>query len=171
MNPEFAVELVKTMLFQALALAAPILLTAMVIGLGVSLFQAVTSIHEQTLSFVPKVLGIILLLILILPWMVRSSSGWRCWRAGSPCVRVRRTKDPAARRPSRRSPPDRGPIPVTTESSPPPGRAMEKSPKQSWVPPEIRRYGTFAAATQACDKKLGGSDGYTFMGSPIVCAS
>lgn len=73
MNPEFAVELVKTMLFQALALAAPILLTAMVIGLGVSLFQAVTSIHEQTLSFVPKVLGIILLLILILPWMVRSS--------------------------------------------------------------------------------------------------
>ena len=73
MNPEFAVELVKTMLFQALALAAPILLTAMVIGLGVSLFQAVTSIHEQTLAFVPKVLGIILLLILILPWMVRSS--------------------------------------------------------------------------------------------------
>lgn len=73
MNPEFAVELVKMMLFQALALAAPILLTAMVIGLGVSLFQAVTSIHEQTLSFVPKVLGIILLLILILPWMLRSS--------------------------------------------------------------------------------------------------
>lgn len=73
MNPEFAVELVKTMLFQALALAAPVLLTAMVIGLGVSLFQAVTSIHEQTLSFVPKVLGIVAILIIALPWMVRST--------------------------------------------------------------------------------------------------
>lgn len=73
MNPEFAVELVKTMLFQALALAAPILLTAMIIGLGVSLFQAVTSIHEQTLSFVPKVLGIAVIMVIILPWMVRST--------------------------------------------------------------------------------------------------
>ena len=72
MNPEFAVELVKAMLFQALALAAPILLTAMVIGLGVSLFQAVTSIHEQTLSFVPKVLGITAILVIALPWLLRS---------------------------------------------------------------------------------------------------
>jgi len=39
MNPEFAVELVKTMIFQALLLAAPILVTAMVIGLGISLFR------------------------------------------------------------------------------------------------------------------------------------
>ncbi len=73
MNPEFAIELVKAMLFQALALSAPILLTAMVIGLGVSLFQAVTSIHEQTLSFVPKVLGIMAILIIALPWIVRST--------------------------------------------------------------------------------------------------
>jgi flagellar biosynthetic protein FliQ len=73
MNPEFAVELVKTMIFQALMLAAPILVTALVIGLGVSLFQAVTSIHEQTLSFVPKVLGIVVMLIITLPWMLRST--------------------------------------------------------------------------------------------------
>ncbi len=73
MNPEFAVELVKTMIFQALMLAAPILITALVIGLGVSLFQAVTSIHEQTLSFVPKVLGIVVMLIITLPWMLRST--------------------------------------------------------------------------------------------------
>jgi flagellar biosynthesis protein FliQ len=73
MNPEFAVELVKTMIFQALALAAPILIVAMVIGLGVSLFQAVTSIHEQTLSFVPKVIGIVVVMIVALPWMVRST--------------------------------------------------------------------------------------------------
>lgn len=72
MNPEFAVELVKAMIFQALTLSAPILVTAMVIGLGVSLFQAVTSIHEQTLSFVPKVLGIVAILVIALPWIVRS---------------------------------------------------------------------------------------------------
>ena len=72
MNPEFAVELLKTMMFQAVSLAAPILLTAMVIGLAVSVFQAVTTIHEQTLSFVPKALGIVALLVVLLPWMLRT---------------------------------------------------------------------------------------------------
>jgi flagellar biosynthesis protein FliQ len=72
MNPEFAVELLKTMIFQALAIAAPFLVTAMVIGLAISLFQAVTSIHEQSLTFVPKALGIVGLLLLLLPWMVRT---------------------------------------------------------------------------------------------------
>ena len=73
MNPEFAIELVKAMIFQALTLATPILLTSLSIGLSVSLFQAVTSIHEQTLSFVPKVLGIVAILVVTLPWLVRSA--------------------------------------------------------------------------------------------------
>jgi flagellar biosynthetic protein FliQ len=73
MNPEFAVELVKAMIFQALTLATPILVTSLSIGLAVSLFQAVTSIHEQTLSFVPKVLGIVTILVITLPWLVRSA--------------------------------------------------------------------------------------------------
>jgi len=72
MNPEFAVELLKTMIYQALTLSAPILLTAMVIGLVVSLFQTVTSIHEQTLTFVPKALAVVGILLLLLPWIVRS---------------------------------------------------------------------------------------------------
>jgi len=72
MNPEFAVELLKTTMFQAVALAAPILLTAMIVGLAISLFQAVTTIHEQTLTFVPKALGIVALLVVLLPWMMRS---------------------------------------------------------------------------------------------------
>jgi flagellar biosynthetic protein FliQ len=54
MNAEFAIELLKTMIYQALTIAAPILITAMVIGLAISLFQAVTTIHEQTLAFVPS---------------------------------------------------------------------------------------------------------------------
>jgi flagellar biosynthetic protein FliQ len=72
MNAEFAVELLKAMIYQALMIAAPILITAMVIGLAISLFQAVTTIHEQTLTFVPKALGIIGILLLLLPWIVRS---------------------------------------------------------------------------------------------------
>ena len=72
MNPEYAVDLLKNTILQAATLASPVLVTAMTIGLLVSLFQAVTSIHEQTLSFVPKVVGILSLLIFLLPWMTRS---------------------------------------------------------------------------------------------------
>ena len=72
MNPEFAVELIKTMMLQAVALAAPCLLAGMVIGLGVSIFQAVTSIHEQTLAFVPKALAVVAVIVVLLPWMLRT---------------------------------------------------------------------------------------------------
>lgn len=72
MNPEFAIELLKTMIYQALSIAAPVLIVAMIIGLAISLFQAVTTIHEQTLAFVPKALGVVGVLLLLLPWIVRS---------------------------------------------------------------------------------------------------
>ncbi len=72
MNPEFAVELLKSLMLQAVTLASPILMTALSIGLAVSLFQAVTSIQEQTLTFVPKALGITALLAVLLPWMMRT---------------------------------------------------------------------------------------------------
>jgi flagellar biosynthetic protein FliQ len=71
-NPEFAIELLKTMIYQALSIAAPILIVAMIIGLAISLFQAVTTIHEQTLAFVPKALAVVGVLLLLLPWIVRS---------------------------------------------------------------------------------------------------
>jgi len=71
MNPEFAVELLKTMIMQAIVLAAPFLGTAMIVGLIISLFQAVTSINEQTLSFVPKALCVLGMLLLLAPWMIR----------------------------------------------------------------------------------------------------
>jgi flagellar biosynthetic protein FliQ len=72
MNSEFAIEILKTLIYQALAIATPILLTAMVVGLAISLFQAVTTIHEQTLAFVPKALAVIGIILLLLPWIVRS---------------------------------------------------------------------------------------------------
>ena len=72
MNPEFAIELLKTMIYQALSIAAPVLIVAMIVGLAISLFQAVTTIHEQTLAFVPKALAVVGVLLLLLPWIVRS---------------------------------------------------------------------------------------------------
>jgi flagellar biosynthetic protein FliQ len=71
MNPELAIELIKTMVYNAVMLAAPLLLTGMVIGLLISLFQTVTSIQEQTLTFVPKALAVLAALIIALPWMLR----------------------------------------------------------------------------------------------------
>lgn len=72
MNAELAVELIKNMIFLAIKLAAPLLVVGMVVGLAISLFQTVTSIQEQTLSFVPKALAIITVLIVALPWMLRT---------------------------------------------------------------------------------------------------
>jgi flagellar biosynthesis protein FliQ len=72
MTPEFAIEVLQAMIYQALAIATPILATAMTIGLSVSLFQAVTSIHEQTLAFVPKVAGIAGIIVVLLPWLLRN---------------------------------------------------------------------------------------------------
>lgn len=71
MSPEFAAELLKSMIFLAITIAAPFLLAAMAIGLSVGLFQAVTSINEQTLTFVPKALGITGLIVLLMPWVLR----------------------------------------------------------------------------------------------------
>ncbi len=53
-----------------LLLAAPLLISALAIGLVVSIFQAATQINEQTLSFIPKLVGIFVVLIIAGPWMV-----------------------------------------------------------------------------------------------------
>ncbi len=72
MNPEVATDLLRHLVTMAVTIAAPILLTAVVVGLAISLFQSVTSIQEQTLSFVPKALAVVGLLILIMPWILRT---------------------------------------------------------------------------------------------------
>ncbi len=64
-------EIIKLCLSTGLMVAAPIVLTALVVGTVVSLLQTVTSIQEQTLSFVPKLLGCALCLWLMAPWMLQ----------------------------------------------------------------------------------------------------
>ena len=54
----------------ALMLALPGLLTGMFLGLAVSIFQATTQINEMTLSFIPKVIGVVIVIVLTMPWML-----------------------------------------------------------------------------------------------------
>ncbi|MBM3879954.1 MAG: flagellar biosynthetic protein FliQ [Verrucomicrobia bacterium] len=76
MNAEFAIEMLKGLMLQSVTMVAPILLTGMMVGLSVALFQAVTSIHEQTLTFVPKALGVAAIMVVLMPWFVRSLSDY-----------------------------------------------------------------------------------------------
>ncbi|HWH85111.1 MAG TPA: flagellar biosynthesis protein FliQ [Burkholderiaceae bacterium] len=57
-------------LYMLLMVSAPLLLSVLVIGLVVSIFQAATQIHEATLSFVPKVIGAVAVLAIVGPWMM-----------------------------------------------------------------------------------------------------
>jgi flagellar biosynthetic protein FliQ len=56
----------------ALILALPGLLVGMFLGLAVSIFQATTQINEMTLSFIPKIIGVVIVIILTMPWMLNS---------------------------------------------------------------------------------------------------
>lgn len=70
MTIEFVVEIYREMLRTAVLVGAPILGAAMIVGLSVSLLQTVTSIQEQTLTFVPKILAITLTVGFTLPWIL-----------------------------------------------------------------------------------------------------
>jgi len=64
------VALAQRALLVALELSLPVLLAGIVVGLCVSVFQAVTQIQEQTLAFVPKVLAMVAALLFLLPWLL-----------------------------------------------------------------------------------------------------
>jgi len=66
---EEAVDIARTALLQALLIAVPILGAGLIVGLLISLFQAVTQIQEQTLTFVPKIITMILVAVAMLGWI------------------------------------------------------------------------------------------------------
>ena len=70
MTPETIMTMGNQAIKVALLLGAPLLLVALVIGLVISIFQAITQIHEATLSFVPKLIAALLVLALAGPWML-----------------------------------------------------------------------------------------------------
>jgi flagellar biosynthetic protein FliQ len=74
MNPELAIDIFKTTVIFALYTAAPFLVAMLVVGLLTSLFQAVTGLQEQTLTFAPKLIAFAALSLLLAPWLLRSIS-------------------------------------------------------------------------------------------------
>ena len=70
MTPETVMTMGRTAMEVTLMVAAPMLLVALIIGLIVSIFQAATQINEATLSFIPKLVGIFVALVIAGPWML-----------------------------------------------------------------------------------------------------
>ena len=69
MSVDHAIEILRETFLLALYISGPILAAGLLIGLLVSIFQTVTQIQEQTLTFVPKIVGMTLVVILIAPWI------------------------------------------------------------------------------------------------------
>jgi len=70
MTQEMVLDLANKAIMTTLIVSAPVLLAGLVVGLAVSIFQAVTQINEMTLSFIPKIVAIFFTILLLLPWMM-----------------------------------------------------------------------------------------------------
>ena len=70
MSPGLAVDLIRHAVTLALLVASPLLATALLVGIVVSVIQAVTQIQEQALTFVPKLLAMSAIFVLLLPWLL-----------------------------------------------------------------------------------------------------
>ncbi len=76
MNADAVMEIGRQTLEVTVLLAAPVLLASLVVGLVIAMFQAATQINEMTLSFVPKLLVVAIVLLLAGPWMLRQILGF-----------------------------------------------------------------------------------------------
>ncbi len=70
MTPELVVQLARRSFEATLLLAAPLLIFSLVVGLVISVFQAVTSINEATLAFAPKIIAVMVAMVIFFPWMM-----------------------------------------------------------------------------------------------------
>jgi flagellar biosynthetic protein FliQ len=71
MDPQLVVRIAEEAIELTLYISLPIMGVGLVVGLIVSLFQAVTQIHEMTITFVPKIVAVLLSLLFLLPWMMQ----------------------------------------------------------------------------------------------------
>jgi len=71
MSPEFVTGFFLDAIKTAVLLSAPVLLTGLAVGLLISVVQAVTSIHEMTMTFIPKMLAVAVALLIAFPWMLQ----------------------------------------------------------------------------------------------------
>jgi flagellar biosynthetic protein FliQ len=70
MNTEYILSLGREAVMLTLLVSAPMLLFGLVVGLVISILQAITQVHEMTLTFVPKILAVAVALLIFLPWML-----------------------------------------------------------------------------------------------------
>jgi len=76
MSQDTVVSLIVDMMGVTMKVALPMLLVALVVGLAISVLQAVTQIQEQTLSFIPKILGLVAVVAIAGPWMLGTVVDW-----------------------------------------------------------------------------------------------
>lgn len=79
MSIDLAVMLTSKTLWAALLVAGPVLLAALLVGLVVSVFQVVTQIQEMSLSFVPKLLSVVAVMVIAGSWMLRQIVSFATW--------------------------------------------------------------------------------------------
>ena len=72
MTPDQAIQIAREAMTVTLLLAAPMLGFGLLVGLVVSIFQAVTQINEMTLTFIPKIIAVAAALAIFMPWMIRT---------------------------------------------------------------------------------------------------
>ncbi|MCW3488733.1 flagellar biosynthesis protein FliQ [Dethiobacter alkaliphilus] len=72
MSHEFVLSVARDAILTTLFIAAPVLIISLLVGLGISVFQATTQIQEQTLTFVPKIIAVFLALLLFGSWMLNT---------------------------------------------------------------------------------------------------
>ena len=70
MSDQMVIQIVRDAFYYLILICGPLLLVSLVLGLAISIFQAATSISEQTLTLVPKLIAVFLVTVIILPWMI-----------------------------------------------------------------------------------------------------
>ena len=76
MTEQQVIDIMREALFLVIKCSAPLLLVSLIVGLIISIFQTITSIQEQTLTFVPKIIAIFLVMMLCGSWMLDTMSGF-----------------------------------------------------------------------------------------------
>ena len=74
MTPQMVVEIGREAITVTLLIAGPMLLCALVVGVIISIFQAITQIQEMTLTYVPKIIAVCAVLLLFMPWLITKAT-------------------------------------------------------------------------------------------------
>lgn len=76
MDLQYVIALGRQAIYTTLLVSAPMLILAMIVGLAISVLQAITQVHEMTLTFIPKIIAVAVALIIFLPWMMTTIVGF-----------------------------------------------------------------------------------------------